>query len=193
MFINIIQKFNAMGFWSWLWRLITGGESRLKEEKREEKDELKSVQLTEKEKGIDKRENKQLKEITKKLKKIYNKISKGKIPNSKIEVGNQSIYVAQAVLVLWNSLIKLINTKVSIKQEESTLSNIRNYWAIIRRELMNNLTQKDIVRVNFLFKELGIELKIEEEITAEKLKFIQQEWKLAQKEIGKTVKTKRVF
>jgi len=115
--------------------------------------------------------------------------------------------VHQAVRVLIDYLEKLIKNNIPIRKEEVVLSNIRNYWAIVRQGLTNNLQGlggnayseaekavalktielirlKYTVQIDSLFNELGVMLRTEEAITEEKLKLVNQQYQLIRKEEG---------
>lgn len=127
--------------------------------------------------------------------------------NSPVIVGNESINVHRAVFVLIDYLKKLIQSNIPIRKEEVVLIRIQNYWIIVRHGLTNNLQgpggnayseaekaraleiikliqSKYISQIDSLFKELGITLKKEEEISEEKLRLFNEQYELIRKEEG---------
>ena len=155
---------------------------------------------------MERKERRIIKKIINRLGYIYTSLTE-KIFSSPITVGNQSINVHQAVQVLINYLEKLIKNNVPIRKEEIVLSNIRNYWIIIRQGLTNNLQGLDgnayseaekaaalktiglirskyIAQIDSLFKDLGVTLRLEEEISEEKLRLVSQQYQLIRKEGG---------
>jgi len=188
-----------------LFRIIQSlrGETRITEEEQELGIERKEENLTEKELSMERKEKKIIKKIVKNLLDIHKNLQK--IGNTtQIQIGGESIYLNQAVMVLINFLLKLINTNISIRKEEATITNLRNYWNIARQGLMNHLsegtkpigeelpyryatTKADVVQINSLFEELGVILRMEEEISEQKLRLVKQEYELIVQE-GRGVK-----
>lgn len=176
-----------MGFFSWFWGLFSGffESSRYKEEKRELKDEKRGVGLTQKQKSMEKGEEKIIKDIIKGLKYILSDLPLIGMSNTQIQVGNQIVNANQSLLVLITNLERLVKTNTSIQQEESIVSNMRNYWAIVRRGLLAaRAVDRQVARIDSLFRQLGIELRMEEQITREKLRLVQEEYGLIMQEGG---------
>lgn len=191
MFINIVHKFNIMGFFSLIFGLLKrlfSRDTRYTEEKREEKDEKKSIALTKKQERIAKEENKLIKKIIKKLEKILRDLQKGTLtpnPIRKDRKNKKEITVEQALIVLIFYLKRLTKTNVSIKQEEATLSKMRTYWFLVRGGLLDTTMKRGVVNeVNSLFVKLGVELKLEEKLTKEKINLMNDEYELLKKEKG---------
>ena len=174
------------------------GETRITEEEQELGIERKEENLTEKELSMERKEKKIIKNIVKNLLDIHKNLKK--IGNTtQIQIGGESIYLNQAVIVLINYLEKLINSNTSIKREEAIINNIRSYWNVTRQGLINHLgegtkpigeelpyryatTKADVTQINSLFEELGIILRLEEEISEQKLRLVRQEYELIVKE-----------
>lgn len=124
----------------------------------------------------------------KKLRGIWNKIG-GKSATAKIQIGNQIVKLNDSIWVLRGSLKRLTRTDISIKKEEASLGNIRNYWAFVRRGLIDaGLSSKVINGVDGLFKELGIELRVEDEISGKKAQLLNDEATLLRDEEDTTQK-----
>ena len=176
------------------------GETRITEEEQELGVERQEESLTEKELSMERKEKKIIKNIVKNLLDIHKNLQKiGNI--TRIQIGGESIYLEQAVIVLINYLEKLIKSNTPIKREEAILNNIRSYWNIARQGLMNHLgegtkpigeelpyryatTKADVSQINSLFEELGVTLRMEEEISEQKLRLVKEEYQLIQKEEG---------
>ena len=177
-----------MGFFSWIFGLLKrlfSRDTRYTEEKREEKDEKKSIALTKKQERIAKEENKLIKKIIKKLEKILHDLQKGTLTVNLIKKNNKSITVERALIVLIFYLKRLTKTNVSIKQEEVTLSKMTTYWFLVRGALLDPKMKSGVVsEVNSLFVELGVELKMEEKLTGEKIDLVDDEYKLLKEEKG---------
>jgi len=177
-----------MGFWSSIYEWFIGffsTKSRLGEEEKEYKIEKKEAELTKKEEKLVKNENKLIKDIIKKLSNIHKEISKSRIASSRIKVGLSFVTIDQSLAVLIHELKFLIETDVSIKEEESKVDNMRNYWAITRRGLLSFLPkEKNTGKIDNSFRKLGIELKIDEEYSEEKIKFVKEQYKLIRHELG---------
>ncbi|MBI2558819.1 hypothetical protein HYW20_05835 [Candidatus Woesearchaeota archaeon] len=177
-----------------------GRGSRITEEEQELGIEKKEEDLTEKELSMESKERKIIKKIIRKLLDIHKNLQK--IGNTtQIQIGGESIYLIQAVIVLINYLEKLIKSNIPIKREEAILSNIRNYWSVARQGLIEHLsegtkpigeelpyryaaTKADVAEINLLFEELGGTLRLEEEISEQKLKFVKQQYQLIVEEEG---------
>ena len=176
------------------------GETRITEGEQELGMETKEENLTKKELSMERKERKIINKIVKNLWDIHKNLQK--IGNTtQIQIGGQSIYLNQAVMVLISYLQKLISSNVSIRKEEAILSNLRNYWNITRQGLMNHLgegtkpigeelpyryatTKADVAQINSLFEELGVTLRMEEEISAQKLRLVREEYELVRREAG---------
>lgn len=182
------------------------GETRITEEEQELGIERKEENLTEKELSMERKEQKTIRNIIKILGDIYKNLTE-KIFSSPVIVGNQSINVHEAVKVLIDYLEKLIQSNITIRKEEAILGNIRNYWAIVKQGLTNNLqglgenaySEKEkaraleiiqliqseyIAKIDSLFKDLGVTLKMEEEISEQKLRLVNEQYQLIRKEEG---------
>ena len=181
------------------------GETRITEEEQELGVERQEENLTEKELSMEKKEKKIIKKIVKMLWDIHKSLGT-KMLSDPIIVGSQSLNVHEAVRVLVNYLERLIKNNIPIRKEETALTNIQNYWTIAKQGLANNLlgyadrpvyTDKEranalktielvqsryIAKIDSLFKELGVTLRIEEEISEQKLILVKQEYDLIMKE-----------
>ena len=158
-----------------------GGESRVTEEEQELGIENEEEKLTKKRISMERSEKKIIKNIIEMLLDIRRNLKS----TSQIKVGKEEIYVEQAVIVLANSLQKLINTGDSIRKEETTLNNMRAYWSITRQGLLSiSAIRMDVVEINSLFEELGIELRLEEEVSEQMIRLVREEYQLVVQEEG---------
>jgi len=193
---------------SFIIKMLSGGASatnsaggRYALEKEELKDSTESAVLSKEEMALEKEEQRDLEEIIHELSVILEQSRK--LNGGEIRVGDVSTHVNRAIPVLINSLHQLIHARMSIRQEETNLVNIRNKWMITRNgvfQLTNRSKRGAIVlarvpivkeiqkRANIidkLFNQLGIDLKMEEKITQQKLQMIREEYKMAQSELGR--------
>ena len=175
-----------MGIFSWFWGLFSGffESSRYKEEKGELGKEKKALMLTKKQMSMEKGEEEIIKDIINGLKHIHSDLPLIGMSNTQIQVGNQIVNANQSIFVLITNLKRLVKTNTSIQQEESIVSNMRNYWAIVRRCLLGAGVDGQVARIDSLFRQLGVELRMEEEITADKLRLVQDEARIAMQEAG---------
>jgi len=179
-----------MGFFSWIWEWIIkikdwiSGESRYTAEGREIRDEKEAIKSTKKQMKLEREERILLTEIIKLLEEIINEIHRSGNTNTIVRFGNQGLDVRKSVEMLIQQFEYFVKGKISIKQEEITLGNIGNYWRTTRQALLTFGIVKKADEVSVLLSRLGIELKLEEELSKEKDELTRDVEKLEKEEEG---------
>jgi len=194
MFINIIQKYSIMGFsevmsgiweffrniFSGLWSLVHK-DSREDEEKDELKKYLRSRKLTVEELHDEVLEDRIEHKIATELNEISGELSEDELA-AEIRLDKRVVTIEQAFLVLSVNVQKFIHTDTSLENQVETLHRIVIFWRVLRHGLLRLETQKDINKVDLLFKELGMILDDEEKLSKKKMKLVKQEYALIMEE-----------